>query len=452
MYASARASEIERLIMNIRALAAATMAAAMAGAPLLAAGQSAPASTQQEIQELKAQMRVLQQRLDKLEVNAHAAQSEPPVAETTPQAETEGAPPPPPVEAAPEVESGGQTPSGSGRALLLPDISLIGAFSSHVSNDKRDADRNRTFLDYAELGVQSYVYPGVKADAFIVMDRDEDHTAQVEEAYLTALHLARNVSLRVGKSKAAFGRTNLLHSHSWLYITPPAVLSTLVAPESLAGQGMNVSYLLPARGKWFAQLDAGLWNSPEETEFGDPSNTSTILTGPGAAFNDRFGTARLWTAYSPNANGEVELGFSHAAGKGALPPGAASLPDVRLSGADLSWRRFQGNNKRLLLRGEYYRHHNRLDGVGDSADGFYLLADQRLSAYREYGLRYDWTEYPYAPGLHQSGISGIFTSQLTEQTYLRMQLTHGDRPGKSGVNEVWLQWVWGVGPHTHNLE
>jgi len=126
--------------------------------------------------------------------------------------------------------------------------------------------------------------------------------------------------------------------------------------------------------------------------------------------------------------------------------------DVRLSGADLSYRLYQGNNKRLLLRGEYYRHKNNAPLLGGTANGYYLLADQRLSQYREYALRYDWSEYPFQPGLHESGLSAIFTNQLTEQTYLRFQLTRGSRPGESNYTEGWLQWVWGVGPHTHELE
>jgi hypothetical protein len=46
----------------------------------------------------------------------------------------------------------------------------------------------------------------------------------------------------------------------------------------------------------------------------------------------------------------------------------------------------------------------------------------------------------------------IFTHQFNEQYYLRLQGTHGSRPGDEAYSELWAQWTWGVGPHTHNLE
>jgi len=124
----------------------------------------------------------------------------------------------------------------------------------------------------------------------------------VEEAYLTLLKLGPGLSARVGKTKANFGRTNLLHKHSYLYTTQARVLANLVAPESLSGQGVNLSYLVPTRGNLFAQVDAGYWGSPEKPEgLGDPATEA--LSGPGSAFRDRFGTARLWLSTAPNRDG-----------------------------------------------------------------------------------------------------------------------------------------------------
>lgn len=412
-------------------------------APTDPAGSASAQSN--DIAELKRQIQILQKRVEDLE----KARAVPPTtsapAPETPAVEA-------PAEAAPGEGEEARAPSAaSGRALLLPDISLIGSFIGGLSSDKRNELRNRIVLEEAEIGIQSFVYPGVKADAFIVMPRDNGHQAELEEAYLTALNLGKGLSMRVGKSKVPFGRVNQLHPHSWLYVTQPSALANLLAPESLTGEGAYLSYLIPTPGKLFAQLDAGYWNGAEKAEFGDPSDTSTIFHGAGAAFDDRFSTLRLWTSYPLKPNTELELGASYARGAGAIPPGETIRPRVGVTGADLSYRVFQGNNKRLLLRGEYlWRRSARPDYP--TAQGFYLLADQRLDAYREFGLRYDWSEFPYAPGLRESSMSAIFTNQLTEQTYLRLQLTHGSRPGKHSYNEMWLQWVWGVGPHTHNLE
>ncbi|HEY3414860.1 MAG TPA: hypothetical protein VGM51_17650 [Armatimonadota bacterium] len=402
-------------------------------APPPGQAQDDNASLRAEVAALKAQVAALQARMDQMQAVAPAQ----PGAEVAPPPET----------------ATGSAPTGGGSALLLPDISFIGTAVGHLSTDKRDQDRSRIFLDSAEIGIQSYVYPGVKADAFITAGRP-DFKMAVEEAYVTALNLGKGLSAQVGKRKVAFGRTNQLHPHSWLYITPPSVLRNLVADESLTGQGATLSYLLPTKGGLFAQLDAGLWNSPDPATI-QPAATTDIRVGPGAAFQDRFKTLRLWTGRNVGANDELELGASAAYGNGQpfnLAADTIDHPQTTLAGADLSYRHYGKGTARTLLRGEYVWRRSKSDLNTDKAHGFYVLADQRVSPFREYGLRYDWSQYPFAPGLHEASASGILTHQLTERTYLRLQLTHGNRPGKDAYNEAWLQWVWGLGPHTHNLE
>ncbi len=380
----------------------------------------------------------------------------------------EGAPPPPPPEEvgpppapappappdAPPVpaEPG---PAGGGRSLLLPDISLVSNLLGHLSSDERDQERDRLRLDEAELGIQSYVYPGIRADAFFVFG---DGEAVVEEGFLTVENVGLGglpLAATVGRRKVPFGRVNQLHPHSWLYTVQPYALSNLVSGESLTGDGGYLSYLLPT--PFFAQVEAGFWSlseSPEDFDAQvDPS--ADIVTSPGAGFADRFLTLRLWTA-APALGGDVELGGSLARGRGVEygsdSAGPTVRPTIQLSALDLTYRRGGRGASRFLLRSEYVRHRQEDGDFRRTSDGYYVLADQRFGRYTSLAARYDWSEFPFAPDLHESAVSLIGTRQLTEQTYLRLQLIRGDRPGKEGFNEVWFQWVWGVGPHTHNLE
>jgi hypothetical protein len=359
-------------------------------------------------------------------------------------------PPPeaPPAEIAPEagVQPAPSAPSG-GKALALPDISLVVQAAGKLSSDKRDDARNRVRLREAEVGIQGYVYPNVKADAFITMSPSENASAQVEEAYLTYLGLREGLNLYVGEKHVAFGRTNLLHNHSWLYVNPPKVLQNLVAEESLGGEGVAVSYLLPTKSDLFAQLDLGTWTGAGP---GEPSNLPDMVKGPGANFADRFNTARLWTSHPLAENSELELGGSYANGAAA---GEAGATDGRatLTGLDLTYRHFGEGTSRLLLRGEAIQRHQSSE-QSSTAQGYYLFGNYRKTKYASLGLLYDWSEFPQAPDLHESALSLILTKQFSEQYYLRLQATHGSRPGDNSYNELWLQWVWGVGPHTHNLE
>ena len=388
--------------------------------------------------------------------SAGAAQTPPPA--PPPEAgapQTPPAPPPPPESTGGPAEAPPTTSGSGGRQLLLPDISLNGILLGHLSDDKRDQERDKLRLDQIEIAIQGFVYPGIKLDTFAVFAEGE---AIIEEAYLSVLNIGLAklpISAQVGRRKVPFGRVNQLHPHSWLYVVQPYVLSNLVSGESLTGDGATLSYLLPT-GKLFAQLDAGFWSlseSPEDFEAAqDPSQG--IATSPGVGFADKFYTLRLLTA-APALGGDVELAGSLAQGRGlsySLGDEMSVRPNILLSGLSLTYRRAGSGAARLLVRGEYVRHRQTDGAFKQTTDGYYLFADQRLDDYTSLGARYDWSEFPFAPGLHESAVSLIGTRQLTEATYLRAQVIHGKRPGQRSFNEVWFQWVFGVGPHTHNLE
>jgi hypothetical protein len=355
----------------------------------------------------------------------------------------------------PTEESGtvASEPAGSavgGRQLALPDISLIVQAGGKITDDKCDTAKHKLQLTEAELAIQGWVYPNVKADASITASPAEGEAAQVEEAYLSYLSLAKGLNFYVGQKHVAFGRSNLLHNHSWLYARQPLVTSNLVAAESLVGQGLSLSYLIPTRSKLFAQFDLGTWSNGSE---GEQSDLPSIMAGPGANVTDRFSTARLWTSYPVTENSELELGGSYLGGKSNDDP-LASIPTdrVHITGVDLSYRHFGEGSQRLLLRGEGFWRKGTTDSSGQTAKGYYFLADYRPTKYGSVGLLYDWSEFPQATDLHESALSLIYTQQFSEQYYMRLQGIHGSRPNANHYNELWLKWVWGVGPHTHNFE
>ena len=401
-----------------------------------------------------------------------------PAAPPAPGTPTPGTPaPPPPPEAGTETPgtppSPETTPPAGGRQLQLPDISLIGNLVGHVGNDRGDTGRDRFELEEAEIGIQGFVYPGIRADAFIVFAENE---AALEEGFLTVENIGFGlpVGATVGKRFVPFGRTNQLHPHSYPYVVNPFVLTNLVSGgESLVGQGGYLSVLLPT--PFFAQIDAGFWSGAEAHAHGEEheeGEEEEHETPAGAGFEDRFLTLRLWTAF-PALGGDLEVGGSVARGRGleyemgeepedGNVPVAAQRgrqvglltvrPTIQLSALDLTYRRSGRGASRLLLRGEYVRHRQKDAGFQRTVDGYYLLADQRLDAFTSLGLRYDWSAFPFAPDEHESAVSLIGTRQLNESTYARVQLIHGGRPGKRDFSEAHLQIVFGIGPHTHRLE
>jgi hypothetical protein len=305
------------------------------------------------------------------------------------------------------------------------------------------------------LGVQGYVYPNIKADAFITAAPSEDEPFHPEEAYLTFLSLCKNLNLIAGRKFAPFGRTGEQHTHSWLYSRQLLPFRNLVSEEALAGDGLLARYLLPTGKNLFANLDVGIWNATERDGGVIADSPSEIASGPGAGFNNRFYTARLWASKSLGRDNEVEAGASWARGDALLTKEATSEiagGQAELTGLDLSWRHFFSGPKRLLLRTEYfgYRPRGDLTELAHRASGWYGLANYRLNKRDDVGLLYERSGFPANDG-SENAASVILTRQFTEQFYIRLHATHGDRPGGS-YNQAMVQLTWGIGPHTHNLE
>ena len=346
--------------------------------------------------------------------------------------------------------------AGNRNYLLLPDISFIGQAKGILSSDKRNEDRNALRLTEGELAIQGTVYPNVAANAFIVGAPSEDEPFQVEEGYLNFIGVRKNLNILVGRKFVPFGRTGEQHNHSWLYARQLLPFQNLVSEEALTGNGALFRYLLPT-GKIFTNLDIGIWQGTGAGDIGNDPFGTTRPVGAGASFSGNFQTARLWSGIPLGPKQELELGASYARGGASAVDGDGNeLAGGRntLNGLDISYRKFSGANKRLLLRSEYFssRPSNGLEQVFNSASGYYGLANYRFSKYADVGLLYENSGFPQAANARENATSLIYTKQFTEQFYTRLQLTRGDSPFGGNYNQAILQFVFGLGPHTHNLE
>ncbi len=349
----------------------------------------------------------------------------------------------------------GRSQSGKRNYLLLPDISFSAQAKGRYSSDKRDEDRRRLSLSEAELAIQSDIYPGVRAEAFIVAEPGEDVPFGLEQGFIDFLGVRKGVNIRVGRDFTPFGRTGRQHTHSWLYTRQLLPIKNIVAEEELGGDGVLFSYLLPTKGKLFANAQFGIYNGLSGGEISSNPFGDEVPVGTGAGFNDRFYLGKLQLAHPIGRNGELELGTSYARGRSTLDDDQGTnlgTGRVNLLGLDASYRRFYGGEKRLLLRSEYFRNKPSGDLPTSTASGYYGLANYRMSRFKDVGLLYENSGFPQAPGARESALSLIYTKQFSEQFYVRLQGTRGRRPGQGSYNEATVQFTWGMGPHTHNLE
>jgi hypothetical protein len=92
-----------------------------------------------------------------------------------------------------------------------------------------------------------------------------------------------------------------------------------------------------------------------------------------------------------------------------------------------------------------------IDNRDVKSKGFYSLVKFNVTKFLDAGIRYDWSEPGDNDDVHQWAINPIFTWHLTEASYVRMQYRYAELEDFSSVNEGLVQFVWGMGPHTHQL-
>ena len=365
-----------------------------------------------------------------------------------------------------------ETPTGSpgggspgGRALMLPDLAVIGNHRGIFAVPRGYEARNRFQLAELELALQQPIYTGMNFYATVAGGEDAAFAMGVEEGYVT---LSRPFKLPfdgvVGKRRLQFGKLNALHPHQWRFVDAPAAATAFLGEEGFFGNGASLNYTVPVSGA-FANLEIGLWGASsahahhdaEHEEEGagkaeEEEHHHHGVIGPG--FAGDIPVARLWLSRAIGEASELELGVSHATGKGD------NGDPIRLTGLDLTYRCFPSTYSRLQLQGEYYSHRRKERDIGTwhTRSGHYLLLSYAPDKYYEYGLRFDNTRYPWPLEGREQSLSFIVTNRLSEATLVRLQYKVGDRtsdllfPARKGYSEVFLQFIWGGGTHTHPLQ
>jgi hypothetical protein len=318
--------------------------------------------------------------------------------------------------------------------IALPDISLIG----NIVGDWNQNTNKVTFgMDELEMVIAGYIYPQIKADSVLSMS---SNGLEIEEAYADFLSLFDIMSLRIGKEKVEFGKINKLHSHVWPYADVPLVINNFLA-GSLSENGASIGVVLPL--PIFVKSETGLYN----VEPGVDGGSGTL------ALAQELYTERLSASFDPTDSSELEIASSGAISKGAdylaSTDRPASKDDVRLAGVDLTLKVWPVNYSRFLLQSEVmYMRREQITGAFERW-GMYAYAGYTFNKFVDLGTRYDWSENAVKQMDKQSKISGIFTYRMSEATFARLQ--YGYTP-ENKSNEVLLQFVYGIGPHTHPLQ
>ncbi len=354
--------------------------------------------------------------------------------------------------------------AGTAGATALPDISLVGNILGGIAQQPDGPygvipNANRLSLGTSEVEavIAGYIYPQASVSTVLSFDSSG---VNIEEAFADFLSVLNSFSLKVGKMKAEFGKINILHSHVWPYTDAPLVIQNFFG-DSLTGEGISLGYVLPL--PVFVKSETGIYDAVD-------TNSEFVL-------DQELFTERLSISFDPTDESELELGASGALTKGPYGPGTNDISgsgeelqigkdDVRIAGADLTLKIWTGTYSRFMLQAEAIYMNRDIAGtieqgpsgnetVGEeeatSLDrwGSYAYAGYSFSKYLDIGGRYDWAENADIQINKLSKISAIVTERLTEGSFFREE--YGYIPEEKS-NELLLQFVFGIGPHTHPLQ
>ncbi len=401
--------------------------------PCLLLAMPVYAAENDEINTLKAQIKLLMQRVEVLERKQQTAANRGVTNNTTTQQQ------PSPITAAapapiPEPQAVATTAENTGN----PSISVIGTFAgSSIQGGNRV--HKTSFLPLSE---GEFVF-GAAVDAHTRLDvtvTAANGGMAVEEGYLTA-NLPDGFRLRVGRKFIPIGRVNGIHPHALVYADTPNGLVNLFGPDKFIGEGVFVDHPLY------------LGDSVHSLLFGFFQNANTVAFDP--AGNNRFGGMARWTGmWDMNDTTTLELGSTYINGRNGISGGSRS----DILGGHFALKNSQFDHSGWLLQGEWNR--NRISqgaAAHTITDGAYLLG--------EYDVNRNWLAFTRFDFSHtnggirnESGYSAGVGWKLSEFQSITLQYKHtrnalaqtaanlGVGAGQS-ANEAFFRWVVAIGPH-----
>jgi hypothetical protein len=368
-----------------------------------------------------------------------------------------------------------------------PAIGLVGEtiFSYRSKgSDQTGTDRPGGFdVDQrsVELNIAAAVDPFAKGYAVLNASADArtgEATLGVEEAALQTTSLPGNLELKAGRFFGEFGKLAYIHDHELPFVNRPLALDQYIGGESRT-DGAQLNWLPPL--PHYFSLTVG---------FGNGFGGDSPLNNPGAyralsGFN-YFGRASTYFDLTPNI--ELETGISglinprtHDRGGVLVQPNGSTLTEKerRVAGLDLrlsyvplrnnQFKRLDWGTEVLYSDSRFLRDpdgslnpDNPAPGLsGDEFEkyigslGMYSYVTYKWHRQWSGGFLFDYVQNAQNHSDETFAYSPYITWALSHWDQLRLQYTHTDHNALSGLKSddaVYLQWAWIIGAHSHGWQ
>jgi hypothetical protein len=330
-----------------------------------------------------------------------------------------------------DVQTVNNIPNPGASKVFNPDTSVIANFSGKAGKTNPfefPGDTRQTMqLEEAEMAFQAWVDPYAKANFFFSVTPEG---IEVEEGYAQFVTLPYDLTAKVGKFKAMFGKANTWHTHVRPWVDQPLVIHNFFGDEQFSDDGISVSKLFPnsfalveATGEVYRGNTPGIFENRKESDL---------------SYN---GHVKLFKDITENSN--IELGSSYARGTTPTVGGTNQF-----GGLDVTYRwkpLQQGLYRSLIARFEGIV--NDRPDVSKNLKGFYTSLDYQLAQRWFTGVRLDRSDR-FGSGQADKGISATLTFWPSEFSQLRGQLrrtSYGDT--NRSFNELLFQLQFAIGAH-----
>lgn len=419
-----------------------------------------PASQDQELRELRAQIQQLQQEYDqRLKALEQRLQ----------QAEAQAAAPPPPPPVATAQNGNAFNPKISlimNGTYAHDSSSAPAAVPGFLLGDEATPGPSGISLGETELAIESNVDD--QFHGWAALSVKPEGGIGVEEAYVNTLALPAGFALKFGRFFSDIGYQNHQHAHAWEFVDAPLAYRTML-DNQFGDDGLQI--------RWLAPTDLFL-------EFG----SELLRGGAFPAGGERRDGIKAWTAFAhvggdAGSGGSWRLGLSHLhANADRRPDGGGIATDFtgtsRLSILDAVYKWAPDGNPEVtnfVAQAEFfYRSEGGTvvydpSGAADTSlynghqRGFYVQGVYQFMPRWRVGLRYDRlgassTLSNAVPGttlqtLADNGGSPQRYSVMTdfsnsEFSRFRLQFNRDQsRPGQAVDNQVFLQYIFSLGSH-----
>ncbi|MBI4064348.1 MAG: hypothetical protein HY401_08630 [Elusimicrobia bacterium] len=330
--------------------------------------------------------------------------------------------------------------------LLNPNISVIGWFQGEAGHRLPEPGKEEPAvmgLKEAELAFQSIVDPYARADFFAALEGEGG--IDLEEGYLTWFNLPADLSLKVGKFKANFGKFNRTHTPETSFADRPLVHSRYLGQEGLSSVGGSLSWHVP--NPWlFINLDAEALTMPEAKE---------APTFDKAERKDLLYIGRLSGYYDLTEAANVTLGTSYGQGTAgqefdAVKNSTSTLAS-KLYGLDLTWR--WKNPRRAIYHSLFWQtellwNHRELSTLSSANTmGYFSHLEYQWARRWRTGLRYDWTGFSTDEAKHESGGLAYLTFTPSEFSLISLQGKKTKKADNEKETLGFLKITFNIGPH-----